>query len=153
MVPALKKNNKFRSNFEANVCKELSKKLIPYEYETIKISYIIPESKHVYTPDGLLQNGIIIEIKGRFVKEDRKKHLLIKQQSPHLDIRFILQNPKSKLYKGSKTTYADWLDKNGFLWAAKTIPNKWINERKRNKNKIRNGFSTRNLRTKQGGRK
>jgi|TARA_E500000318_G_scaffold9656_1_gene8789 hypothetical protein len=157
MVPQLKKNKKFRSKFEANVCEHLTKKLVPYKYETIKIHYIIPESNHTYTPDVLLENGIIIEIKGRFVKEDRKKHLLIKQQLPHLDIRFILQNSKSKLYKGSKTTYAQWLSKNNFLWAEKYVPIEWINEKQQNNiqdtHKIHSGFIGRRSINSKGRRK
>lgn len=78
-----------------------------------------------------MRNGIIIEAKGLFETKDRQKHLLIKKQYPHLDIRFVFQNPKNTLYKGSKTTYADWCDKNGFKWATKLIPATWFKERKK----------------------
>ena len=57
-----------------------------------------------------------------------KKHLLIKQQKPDLDIRFVFQNPNAKLTKKSKTTYSMWADKNGFKWSNKDIPDGWINE-------------------------
>lgn len=75
-----------------------------------------------------MRNGIIIEAKGLFETADRQKHLLIKKQYPHLDIRFIFQNPRNKIYKGSKTTYADWCKKHGFLYAAKLIPASWFRE-------------------------
>ena len=88
----------------------------------------MPESVHVYTPDFKLPNKIIIESKGRFVSEDRKKHLLVKQQRPDLDIRFVFSNSKAKISKGSKTSYADWCIKHGFLYADKLIPEEWINE-------------------------
>lgn len=78
-----------------------------------------------------MRNGIIIEAKGLFETKDRQKHLLIKKQYPHLDIRFVFQNPKNTLYKGSKTTYADWCDKYGFKWATKLIPATWFKERKK----------------------
>jgi hypothetical protein len=87
-----------------------------------------PATQHIYTPDFRLPNGIFIETKGRFVLEDRKKHLLIKQQSPELDIRFVFQNAKNKLRKGSKTTYADWCTKNGFQYCEGTIPSEWLAE-------------------------
>ena len=98
------------------------------EYETTKIKYTIPESLHTYTPDFLLPNGIIIESKGRFLAEDRKKHLLIKSQYPDLDIRFVFSNSKTKIRKGSPTSYGDWCTKNDFKFADKLIPEEWLNE-------------------------
>ena len=55
-----------------------------------------------------------------------KKHLLVKEQQPNLDIRFVFGNSKNKIYKGSKTSYADWCNKNGFMFADKIIPNEWV---------------------------
>ena len=81
-----------------------------------------------YTPDFRLPNGIIVETKGRFISDDRKKHLLVQQQHPDLDIRFVFSNSKAKLNKGAKSTYADWCIKHGFLYADKTIPEEWLNE-------------------------
>jgi hypothetical protein len=97
----------------------------------MKIKYIKPASEHQYTPDIVLDNGIIIETKGRFLIADRKKHMLIKRQQPHLDIRFVFSNSNQKLNKGSYTTYAQWCVKNGFMYADKTIPQDWLNERRR----------------------
>lgn len=116
----------FRSGFENEVYKQIERNGEQPKYETFKIDYVIPESKHKYTPDFILDNGIIIETKGRFVTSDRKKHLLIKKQHPELDIRFLFQNAKAKLNKGSKTTYADWCEKNGFIYADKHIPQEWF---------------------------
>ena len=97
-------------------------------YECYYLRYTIPESVHTYTPDFILPNGILIEAKGLFETADRKKHLLIKKQYPHLDIRFVFQNPKNTLYKGSKTTYSDWCKKYGYQYATKLIPAEWFNE-------------------------
>lgn len=116
----------FRSGFENEIYKQIERNGEEPKYETFKIDYVIPESKHKYTPDFILDNGIIIETKGRFVTSDRKKHLLIKKQHPELDIRFLFQNAKAKLNKGSKTTYADWCEKNGFIYADKFIPKEWF---------------------------
>jgi hypothetical protein len=60
--------------------------------------------------------------------DDRQKHLLIKQQHPEYDIRFVFSNSKSKLNKESKTTYADWCNKHGFQYADKLIPVDWLKE-------------------------
>lgn len=116
----------FRSGLEEVISKSLTDKLIDGEYEKHTIPYTIPASEHTYTPDFKLPNGIFIETKGRFVMEDRKKHLLIKAQHPELDIRFVFQNSKNKIRKGSKTTYADWCVKHGFQFADKDIPSDWL---------------------------
>lgn|SRR5687768_8807739 len=118
----------FRSGLEEKVAEQLEKAGIPVEYESIKIPYVTPATPHKYSPDFPLPNGIIIETKGRFLPADRKKHQLIKQQHPHLDIRFVFTNSKSKISKTSSTTYASWCIKQGFLYADKLIPGEWLNE-------------------------
>ena len=118
----------YRSGLEDTVAEQLDMMRVKYKYEELKISYTVPESKHTYTPDFVLSNGIIVETKGRFVTADRKKHLLVKQQHPEYDIRFVFSNPRCKISKLSKTTYADWCDKYGFKYAAKRIPQEWLNE-------------------------
>jgi hypothetical protein len=120
----------FRSGLEETVAKDLEDRNIDYSYESLKISYTIPTSNHTYTIDFELHvNGIIIETKGRFTVQDRKKHLLIKHQHPEYDIRFVFSNSKCKIRKGSKTTYGMWCDKNGFKYADKKIPEEWLLEK------------------------
>lgn len=121
----------YRSGFEDKVITVLKDASIPFTYEKHKINYEIPSSQHVYTPDVVLANNIIVELKGLFESEDRKKHLLVKEQYPNLDIRFVFQNSKNKLYKGSKTSYGDWCDKNGIQYADKLIPPSWLKETKK----------------------
>jgi hypothetical protein len=121
----------WRSGLEEDVAKALTSAGVLFTYEEMKIKYIKPASEHQYTPDFVLDNGIIVETKGRFLIADRKKHMLIKRQQPHLDIRFVFSNSSQKLNKGSRTTYAQWCVKNGFEYADKTIPEDWIKERRR----------------------
>lgn len=115
----------YRSGLEKRVSKELEEAGVKYEYETKKIKYRVEEDR-TYTPDFILPNGIIVETKGRFTTADRKKHLLIQNQQPRLDIRFVFQNSRAKLYKGSKTTYGQWCEKYGFMYADKSIPEEWL---------------------------
>lgn len=116
-----------RSGLEADVASALTLAGVEYEYEKLKLKYIVPASTHTYTPDfRLRQNGLIVETKGRFTAADRKKMLLVKQQHPDLDIRFVFTNSKTKIAKGSKTSYADWCEKHGFKYADKRIPEDWI---------------------------
>lgn len=117
----------YRSGLESKVSAQLKDLGIPFEYEKLKIKYAVNEVR-TYTPDFVLPNGIIVETKGRFVAADRKKHLLIQKQDPFLDIRFVFSNSNAKINKGSPTSYADWCDKHGFMWANKLIPEEWINE-------------------------
>ena len=123
------KNFVFRSKSEEHVFQLLNDLNIPILYEDIKIAYRWVEDK-TYTPDFILPNGIILEVKGRFVLEDRKKHLFIRTQHPDNDIRFIFDNPNKKLYKRGKMTYAGWCEKHKFLYCKKTdgIPRTWLNE-------------------------
>lgn len=115
----------YRSGLEETISTQLKTLKVPVLYETEKIKYTINEVR-TYTPDFKLPNGIIIESKGRFVQADRKKHILIKQQYPTLEIRFVFSNSKAKITKGSKTTYGDWCTKNGFVYADKLIPKEWL---------------------------
>lgn len=113
---------------EDAVAAQLREAGIPVRYETEKIEYVKPSRKAKYTPDFVLPNGIIIETKGRFITEDRHKHLMIRDQHPDLDIRFVFSNPNSRISKTSPTTYAMWCEKHGFKYAAKRIPEDWIKE-------------------------
>jgi hypothetical protein len=120
----------YRSGFEHKVSDQLKENKIKFEYETTVIDYIKPETNHTYTIDFTLPNGILVETKGRWVLEDRKKHLLIKKQHPELDIRMVFQSSKTKIRKGSKTTYAMYCDKHDIPWAEKVIPESWLKEKK-----------------------
>ncbi len=118
----------FKSGLEENISKQIEGRGIEVQYESEKVAYIIPASEHTYNPDFKLPNGIRVETKGRFVLADRKKHLLVKEQNPNLDIRFVFSNSKNKINKKSKTTYGDWCDKHGFKYADKEIPDSWFSE-------------------------
>ncbi len=125
----VKKTSNYRSGLEESVCNDLKKRNVKFTYESRVITFLKPQKVQKYTPDVILFNGIIIEIKGHFKREDRQKHIFIKEQYPELDIRFLFGNSKNKIYKGSKTTYADWCTKNNFLYCDKQIPKDWINGR------------------------
>jgi hypothetical protein len=121
----------FKSGLEETISQQIESQGIKVEYETEKVPYIIPASNHTYSPDFKLPNGIRVETKGRFVAADRKKHLLVKEQNPHMDIRFVFSNSKNKITKKSKTTYGDWCEKNGYKYADKIIPIEWFLEENR----------------------
>jgi hypothetical protein len=120
-----KSSNNYRSKLEQDVAKRLSFAGVPFDYESKKITYKVEEERK-YTPDFILGNGVVLEVKGYFRAEDRKKLLLIKEQNPDLDLRLVFQRAENKIHKRSKTTYADWCKKNGFLYSTNgTIPHGW----------------------------
>ena len=123
-------DKRYRSRFEMDFATFLEMNNVKYDYESQKIKYT-PKTR-TYTPDfHLLDYDILIETKGQFVTSDRKKHKLIKKQyGDKFDIRFVFSNPNARIGKKSKTTYADWCERYGFKYAAKEIPQSWINEKR-----------------------
>ena len=118
-------SRRYRSQFEANFARNLRERKITSLYEQDKIQYI-PKPR-TYTPDFYIEEGdFYVETKGRFFATDRTKHLLIKEQHPDIDIRFVFLNAKNKLDKRSRTTYAQWCEKNGFLYSEKRMPEEWM---------------------------
>lgn len=118
----------FRSGLEQSTAAHLLAAGVRIAYEETRLAYIKPAVAATYTPDFILPNGIIIETKGRFVVDDRKKHCLIKDQHPGLDIRFVFSRSATRISKASKTTYAAWCDKHGFQYADRRIPQAWLDE-------------------------
>ncbi len=117
-----------RSGLEVLVASQLDRLGVKYEYEGERIEFTKPAKPSKYTPDFRLANGIIIEAKGLFDTADRQKHLLLKEQHPALDIRFVFSNPNQRISKQSKTTYQMWCNKNGFLCAKGLVPEAWLAE-------------------------
>ena len=118
-------SRRYRSQFEANFARNLRERKIASLYEQDTIQYI-PKPR-TYTPDFYIKEGdFYVETKGRFFATDRTKHLLIKEQHPDIDIRFVFLNAKNRLDKRSRTTYAQWCEKNGFLYSEKRMPEEWM---------------------------
>ena len=115
----------FRGGLERLVGGYLTDHAIEYRYEPGNILYQVPARDARYKPDFVLANGIILETKGRFVTKDRQKMLLIKQQHPDLDIRFIFSNPNNRISKRSSTTYGMWCDRQGFPYAHVKAVDEW----------------------------
>mgnify|MGYP001338481566 CR=1 FL=1 len=122
----------YRSGLEAKVADQINQAGLPVLFETDKVSYIVPQRGAKYTPDFKLpkKDGgfIFIETKGLWPVQDRQKHILIKDQWPDLDIRFVFSNQRAKLYKGSPTTYAAYCEKHGWKYAHRWIPDDWLAE-------------------------
>jgi len=121
-------SRRYRSGLESDIADYLKDKQNQVRYERLKIEWEDLRYR-TYTPDFILDNGIIIETKGIFDTEDRRKHLAIREQHPELDIRFVFSNSKAKLYKGAKSRYCEWCDKHEFKWEHRIIPEAWLKEK------------------------
>jgi hypothetical protein len=113
----------FRSKFEQRIAKELDAEGVKYTYETYSYEYQEPLRKNRahcgecgssqlmrtgwYTPDFFLDNGIIIECKGRFTAADRRKHLAVREAHPKERIVMLFMTD-NKIHKNSDTRYSDW---------------------------------------------
>ncbi len=120
----------YRSSLEEGVALYLTENKIKFKYEKVKIEWEDIQYR-TYTPDFILPNGIIIETKGEFKREQRKKHVCIKKQHPELDIRFVFSNSRTRIYKNAKSNYGDWCVKQGFMYSDRSIPESWLKEKKK----------------------
>lgn len=115
--------------------KVLNETQTEWSYEKDKLKYFVPKSDHIYTPDFRLENGIFIEGKGILSDyAERQKYILIKEQYPCIDLRFIFGNPKKRC-AGMKMTHEEWAIKYGFPYCSVKdvdIIKSWVNEEKRN---------------------
>lgn len=89
-----------------------------YGYEVTKIPYTIPESNHTYLVDFTTSNGIYWECKGYLSDyTERRKYVLLKEQYPDLDLRFVFDNV-NKLCGGTKMTHGAWAEKYNFKYCS-----------------------------------
>jgi hypothetical protein len=118
----------YRSGLEVKIAKQLGDAGIGFKYEPFPITYQVPARTARYTADFVLHNGIVVETKGRWLTEDRKKIKLIAEQYPALDLRMVFSNSNAKIGKKSKTSYADYCRLIEIPYADKLIPQEWLDE-------------------------
>lgn len=118
----------YRSGLEQTISKRLEDLGVKFGYEDTKLSYTVPAKEHKYTPDFTISPTKFLETKGIWSAEDRKKHLLLKEQQPDMNILLIFQNPRNKIARQSKTTYADFCDKHElpYISVDDEIPPEWL---------------------------
>lgn len=130
-----------RSKFEDRVAKDLRAVGMPFTYETWSYEYDEPLRKNLarcadcgskrllrtgwYTPDFFLENGCIIESKGRFTAADRRKMLAVQKGHPDLDIKMLFMRD-NKIHKNSKTHYSDWCMENGYDYSIGILLPEWL---------------------------
>ncbi len=114
----------------------LRHKEVSYEYERESFPWVecVPNAycpscgqpgvaRRSYTPDFFLENGVIVEAKGRFTPKDRKIALAMKEM--HGDLYKMVFQFNNKLSRKSKTRYSEWCTKNEIEFAIREIPDEW----------------------------
>lgn len=119
----------FRSGLEVRIARELDALKVKYEYECHTIRFQQPAEDRSYTPDLVLDSGVVIELKGVWDSADRKKLRLVKAQHPLLDLRIVFSNANARISKQSKTTYGMVCKKLGIPYASKSVPVEWTQEK------------------------
>ncbi len=130
-----------RSKFEDTLAEYLDEANIKFTYETWSYEYDEPLRKNLarcgecnstnllrtgwYTPDFFLENGCIIETKGRFTAADRRKMLAIKEGHPELDIKMLFMRD-NKIHKNSTTYYSDWCMDNDYDFSIGEVKQEWL---------------------------
>lgn len=108
-----------RNKFEHDIARQLRRGKVKHKYECRKIPYYWVGH---YTPDWEVTNGcgdvFILEAKGYFRAEDKRKLLAVRKTNPTLDIRIVF-------YRYSKVN-VKWCEKHGFLYAIQKVPKEWL---------------------------
>lgn len=118
----------FRSAFEHRIAKQAEQDGIEFEYEPESSKLKWQPKEKTYLPDFVLDNGIVVEAKGRLTQQDRTKILHVLEQHPEVDLRLVFQYD-NKLTRSSKTRYSDWCKRHGIPYAFGTIPTEWAYEK------------------------
>lgn len=104
----------------------------PYAYTTPVVNGLCKPcgnkgvvQRRTYTPDVMLGNGLLVEIKGKFSPEQRSfmRHFI--KCNPDKRLAFLFQRD-NWLSKKKARSYCTWADALGCLCAVGTqIPSKW----------------------------
>ena len=90
-----------------------------YEPETFNVKVDV-----TYKPDFIAETKsgrVIVEGKGYFRDEDRKKVLAFTQQYPDVKYHIVFERD-NPIYKGSKYRYSDWCNKHNISYSVKSLP-------------------------------
>lgn len=121
---------RYRSAFEASVARDLSQRRIEFGYEELTLFYTVP---HVHKTDFTITKSdgtpMIIEAKGYFSADDRRKTLAVLADNEDIDYRFLFQNAKLRLTRAKRSsTYGQWCNRHNIRWAEGTVPGGWLLE-------------------------
>lgn len=113
-----------KSGFERKISVQLKQSGMGFTYETLKLPYVL---NGTYSPDFILDNGIIIETKGYMDRDAKRKMEAVKRQYPDLDLRILFMDASKKM-PNSKQTHGAWASKMGYVWAEGEVPREWLKQ-------------------------
>lgn len=136
-----KRDSGYRSGAEETLAAWLTEHNVGFTYESLILKYEKPvrsglcktcDGKKVvkiatYKPDFVLENGEIIEYKGRLTAADRTKLIAVARSNPELRLKLIFGSD-NKLAKNNKKRYSEWATEHGFDYAIGSPPRRWLRE-------------------------
>lgn len=112
---------KTRNKFETRTASYLNTFNIDFGYEVENIPYTLKgRYKSDFTITTKSGRKIIVETKGYFRPEDKRKMAAVKKQHPDLDLRILFYAPNR--------SYEKWAIKHKIPYAFRVIPLSWIEE-------------------------
>jgi hypothetical protein len=130
-----------RSKFEDTVAGWLDAEGITYQYEPWQLEYQEPLRKNLaecgdcgssnllrtgwYTPDFVLDSGLIIEAKGRFTAADRRKMLAVIEGHPDERIVMLFMRD-NRIHRRSQTYYSDWCMERDIDYDIGQLKQEWL---------------------------
>lgn len=116
--------DKCRSRYERDIVQHAIDLGLPYAYESVVLEYetaIVKGTckacgatgrdvvqRRTYTPDIVLPNGIVVEIKGKFDASKRNLMRQLVRCNPDVDIRFIFMRDNRFGQAKTRKRYSDW---------------------------------------------
>lgn len=123
----IRKNAKkqgFRSNLELRVAKILKGAGLPFSFEPGTVPYIL---ECTYLKDFEVC-GWVVETKGYWDANDRRKQREVRRQNPHLKIVMCFSDPSLKATP--QKTYAEFCDWKGWEWCTPETLLEFLNAKK-----------------------
>jgi len=135
-----KRKSGYRSGAEEKLAETLTESGVGFTYESLTLEYEKTVRKGkcnqcgstkgvvkvaTYKPDFILDNGIVIEYKGRLTASDRSKLVAVKKTNPEIKLK-LLFGSDNKLAKNNDKRYSQWATENGFDYAIGSPPRRWL---------------------------
>jgi hypothetical protein len=125
--------NPYRSWFEVDIALDALEMEYVFGYELQHIIWKEPEKLRKYKPDYWFQKKdgslLVVEAKGRWTAQDRKKICYVTEQHPNLDLRMLFERDNTLSKSPNSKHYTEWCDKKGIRYAVgRKIPEEWLNE-------------------------
>jgi len=121
----------YRSWFEVDIAIDALKRGVKFDYEKEHLVWLEPEKLRKYKPDYFIERDdrtlLIVEAKGRWTADDRKKMCCVTEQNPDLDIRILFERDNTLSKNPKSMRYTEWCAKKGITCAVgRKIPEEWL---------------------------